>query len=113
MSREEKPHGPDGRSEALIQAGQRVHLALLNAIHLWAADTTDAESACCEDLLKGGTDKRSVEPRCPACPPGRLPEGWRRHLFRLAHAGSVEGGRLELCKSFTTSASSSTFLRAS
>ena len=45
------------------------------------------------------------------CPPGRLPEGRRRLLVRFAHGGSVEGGRLELCESFATSASSSAFLR--
>ncbi|HEX8632903.1 MAG TPA: tyrosine-type recombinase/integrase [Pyrinomonadaceae bacterium] len=37
---------------ALIQAAQGVDLALLNAIHLWAAATTDAESGCCNDLLR-------------------------------------------------------------
>jgi integrase len=52
MSREEKPQGPEKPSEALVTAGQGVDLALLNAIHLWAAATTDAESACCEELLK-------------------------------------------------------------
>jgi site-specific recombinase XerD len=39
-------------SQGLIPAGQTVNLALLNAIHLWAAATTDAESACCQDLLR-------------------------------------------------------------
>jgi site-specific recombinase XerD len=39
-------------SQGLISAGQTVNLALLNAIHLWAAATTDAESACCQDLLR-------------------------------------------------------------
>ena len=39
-------------TEALIPAGQAVDLALLNAIHLWAAATTDAESACRLDLLR-------------------------------------------------------------
>jgi integrase len=52
MSREEKQQEQEGRSEALVPIGQGVDLALLNAIHLWAAATTDAESACCEELLK-------------------------------------------------------------
>jgi integrase/recombinase XerC len=39
-------------SQALIPAGQTVDLALLNAIHLWAAATTAVDSACCEDLLR-------------------------------------------------------------
>ena len=38
--------------QALMPAGQTVDLALLNAIHLWAAATTNAESACCQDLLR-------------------------------------------------------------
>jgi integrase/recombinase XerC len=37
---------------ALIPADQTVDLPLLNAIHLWAAATTDAESACSQDLLR-------------------------------------------------------------
>lgn len=39
-------------SQALMPTGQTVDLALLNAIHLWAAATTDAESACRQDLLR-------------------------------------------------------------
>jgi integrase/recombinase XerC len=57
MSREEKAQEQEGRSEALVVAEQRVDLALLNAIHLWAAATTDSESNCCEELLKA---KRQV-----------------------------------------------------
>lgn len=52
MDREEIGQNPSEGSQALLKAGQRVDLALLNAIHLWAAATTDADSACCEDLLK-------------------------------------------------------------
>jgi integrase/recombinase XerC len=52
MSTEETGQRQGKGSQALIPAGQTVDLALLNAIHLWAAATTDAESACCEDLLR-------------------------------------------------------------
>jgi len=52
MSIEEPQQGREKQSQALQLAGQTVDLALLNAIHLWAAATTDAESACCEDLLR-------------------------------------------------------------
>ncbi|HKC66472.1 MAG TPA: tyrosine-type recombinase/integrase [Pyrinomonadaceae bacterium] len=52
MSREEIKQNPSEVSQALLKAVQMVDLALLNAIHLWAAATTDAESACCEELLK-------------------------------------------------------------
>ncbi|MBV9959322.1 MAG: tyrosine-type recombinase/integrase [Acidobacteria bacterium] len=52
MSIEEPQQDREKRSQALQLAGQTADLALLNAIHLWAAATTDAESACCEDLLR-------------------------------------------------------------
>jgi integrase/recombinase XerC len=52
MGIEEPQQGQEKQSQALQVAGQTVDLALLNAIHLWAAATTDAESACCEDLLR-------------------------------------------------------------
>jgi site-specific recombinase XerD len=52
MSTEEAGQTQGKGSQALIPAGQAVDLALLNAIHLWAAATTDAESACCQDLLR-------------------------------------------------------------
>lgn len=52
MSIEESQQGEDKQAQALQLSGQTVDLALLNAIHLWAAATTDAESACCLDLLR-------------------------------------------------------------
>src|SRR5438067_9626559 len=52
MSVEEPKQGWEEQPQALIPAGQTIDLALLNAIHLWAAATTDSESACCEDLLR-------------------------------------------------------------
>lgn len=52
MSTDEAGQARDERAQALIPAGQRLDLALLNAIHLWAAATTDAESACRQDLLR-------------------------------------------------------------
>lgn len=52
MSTEEAEQIEGEGSQALIPAGQTVDLALLNAIHLWAAATTDAESACRQDLLR-------------------------------------------------------------
>jgi site-specific recombinase XerD len=52
MSTNEAGQTPAEPSQDLIPAGQSVDLALFNAIHLWAAATTDAESACCLDLLR-------------------------------------------------------------
>lgn len=39
-------------TQGLIPTGRTGDLALQNAIHLWAAATTDAESACCQALLR-------------------------------------------------------------
>src|SRR5918993_2323050 len=52
MSTEEAGQTQDDGSQALIPAGQTLDLAVLNAIHLWATATTDAETACCRDLLR-------------------------------------------------------------
>jgi integrase len=52
MSAEESFEDTPGVTQAMIVAGRGGDLALQNAIHLWAAATTDAESACCEDLLR-------------------------------------------------------------
>ncbi len=52
MNTEEAGQAQGGSSKDLIPAGQTLDLALLNAIHLWAAATTDAESACRHDLLR-------------------------------------------------------------
>lgn len=52
MSIKETQKAQGGHSQAIVPAGQTVDLALQNAIHLWAVATTDAESACCEDLLR-------------------------------------------------------------
>lgn len=52
MSIEESFKDTPGATQAITVVGQGVDLALQNAIHLWAAATTDAESACCEDLLR-------------------------------------------------------------
>lgn len=52
MSIEEAEQTEREGAQALTPAGQPVDLALLNAIHLWAAATTDVDSACCEDLLR-------------------------------------------------------------
>jgi integrase/recombinase XerC len=52
MSTEESQQGEEKQSQALQVASLTVDPSLLNAIHLWAAATTDAESACCEDLLR-------------------------------------------------------------
>src|SRR5437868_908781 len=53
MGDQEAEKSQGGQPQALMLTGQTVDLALLNAIHLWAEATTDAESACRSDLLSG------------------------------------------------------------
>jgi site-specific recombinase XerD len=52
MSTEEAGQTQGEASQDIIPASQTVDLALINAIQLWAAATTDAESACRQDLLR-------------------------------------------------------------
>jgi site-specific recombinase XerD len=52
MNAEESFEDAPEANHAIAVAGQGVDLALQNAIHLWAAATTDAESTCCADLLR-------------------------------------------------------------
>lgn len=52
MSTEEAGQTQGQQPQTLTARSQTVDLALQNAIYLWAAGTTDAESACCEDLLR-------------------------------------------------------------
>jgi integrase len=84
MSREEKQQDVEKPSEALVVAGRGVDLALLNAIHLWAAATTDSESACCEDLLKAKRQAVSAFFAFSGKDPGEVSpldvQSWRQQL---------------------------------
>lgn len=92
MSAEESFKDKPRATQAIAVAGQGVDLALLNAIHLWASATTDAESACCEDLLKAKRLAVSSFFAFSGKHPGEVTpldvQGWRAQLeekgFKLA-----------------------------
>jgi integrase len=52
MSTDETAQKAPEPIQAITVAGQETDLALLNAIHLWATATTNAESHCRQELLK-------------------------------------------------------------
>jgi integrase/recombinase XerC len=91
-------------SQALIRAGQTVDLALLNAIHLWAAATTDAESACCQDLLK--SKRQAVSSFFVHCGkhPGEVTaldvQGWREVLEGKGFKQATVYARISRLSSF-------------
>ncbi len=106
MSAQETGPAQAEGSEALIQQGQTVDLALLNAIHLWAAATTDAESACCAELLRS---KRGAVASFFAHA-GKSPDevtaldvlGWRDHLEGKGFKPATVYARISRLSSFYT-----------
>ena len=104
MSREEKPQEQEGRSEALVAVGQGVDLALLSAIHLWAAATTDAESACCEELLKAKRQAVSSFFSFAGKDPGEISpldvQEWRRQLEEKGFKQATVYARISRLSSF-------------
>jgi integrase/recombinase XerC len=106
MSIEEAEQSPGKESQALIQAGQTVDLALLNAIHLWAAATTDAESACRQDLLR--SKRQAVSSFFTHCGkhPGEVTaldvQGWRDALEGKGFKPATVYARVSRLSSFYT-----------
>ncbi|MET0646499.1 MAG: tyrosine-type recombinase/integrase [Pyrinomonadaceae bacterium] len=93
-------------SGALIPAGQTVDLALLNAIHLWAAATTDVESACRQDLIR--SKRQAVSSFFAHC--GKHPsevtaldvQGWRDALEGKGFKPATVYARISRLSSFYT-----------
>jgi integrase/recombinase XerC len=106
MSTEEAGRTHGEGSQALIQAGQTVNLALLNAIHLWAAATTDAESACRQDLLR--SKRQAVSSFFAHCGkhPGEVTaldvQGWRDALEGKGFKHATVYARISRLSSFYT-----------
>jgi integrase len=104
MSTEETQETQGEASQALIPAGQTVDLALLNAIHLWAAATTDVESACCQDLLR--SKRQAVSSFFTHC--GKHPgdvtaldvQGWRDALEGKGFKPATVYARISRLSSF-------------
>jgi integrase/recombinase XerC len=106
MNTEEAAQTQAGGAQALVPAGQTVNLALLNAIHLWAAATTDAESACRQDLLK--SKRQAVSSFFAHCGkhPGEVTaldvQGWRDALEGKGFKPATVYARLSRLSSFYT-----------
>jgi integrase len=106
MSIEEPQQGQEKQSQALQLAGQTVDLALLNAIHLWAVATTDAESACCEDLLRSKRQAVSSFFAHSGKHPGEVTaldvQGWRDALEGKGFKPATVYARISRLSSFYT-----------
>ena len=104
MSIEEPQQGNDERSQALRLAGQSVDLAVLNAIHLWAAATTNAESACCDDLLKAKRQAVSSFFAHAGKHPGEVTaldvQNWREALEEKGYKPATVYARISRLSSF-------------
>jgi integrase/recombinase XerC len=106
MSTEEARQAQGEGTQALIPAGQTVGLALLNAIHLWAAATTDAESACRQDLLR--SKRQAVSSFFAHCckHPGEVTaldvQGWRDALEGKGFKPATVYARVSRLSSFYT-----------
>src|SRR5918997_5222652 len=106
MSIEEPQQDREKQSQALQLAGKTVDLALQNAIHLWAAATTDAESACCQDLLR--SKRQAVSSFFSHCGkhPGEVTaldvQGWRDALEGKGFKPATVYARVSRLSSFYT-----------
>ncbi|MCA1634461.1 MAG: tyrosine-type recombinase/integrase [Acidobacteria bacterium] len=104
MSAEEAGQTQGEQPQALIPAGQTVDLALLNAIHLWAAATTDAESACSNDLLRSKRQAVSSFFTFVGKHPGEVTaldvQGWRTLLEEKGFKPATVYARISRLSSF-------------
>lgn len=106
MSTEEAGQTRGEGSQALARVEQTVDLALLNAIQLWAAATTDAESACRQDLL--GSKRQAVSSFFAHCGkhPGEVSaldvQGWRDALEGKGLKPATVYARVSRLSSFYT-----------
>lgn len=104
MSREDLEQNQSEGSQALLRVGQRVDLALLNAIHLWATATTDVESACCEELLKAKRQAVSSFFIFAGKDPGEISpldvQNWRQQLEEQGFKPATVYARVSRLSSF-------------
>lgn len=106
MSTREVTQTQGMKYQALVPAGQTVDLALLNAIHLWAMATTNAESACRQDLLR--SKRQAVSSFFAHCGkhPGEVTaldvQGWRDALEGKGFKPATVYARVSRLSSFYT-----------
>jgi site-specific recombinase XerD len=104
MSTEETAQDVPESAQAIAVAGQGTHLALLNAIHLWAVATTDAESQCRQDLLKAKRAAAASFFSYASLNPAEVKpadvERWRAHLEERGFKPSTVYARVSRLSSF-------------
>src|SRR5215207_7931654 len=106
MNTEEAAETQGKETQALIPAGQTIDLALLNAIHLWAAAITDSESACRQDLLRSKRQAVSSFFTHAGKHPGEVTaldvQGWRDALEGKGFKPATVYARISRLSSFYT-----------
>src|ERR1700755_321782 len=104
MSTEDTVQDAPESAHAIAVSGQGTDLALLNAIHLWAVATTDAESQCRQDLLKAkraaATSFFSHASLHPAEVGPADVERWRAHLEGRGFKPATVYARISRLSSF-------------
>jgi site-specific recombinase XerD len=96
-------HDPE-TAQSLAVAGRGHDLALLNAIHLWAVATTDAESHCRRELLNAKREAvasffRHVSRHPAEVKPADV-ERWRAHLEERGFKPATVYARISRLSSF-------------
>lgn len=103
MSTEETAQDAPESARAIAVSGQGTDLALLNAIHIWAVATTDAESQCRQDLLKAKRAAASFFSHASLHPAEVGPadvERWRAHLEERGFKPTTIYARISRLSSF-------------
>jgi len=104
MSTEETARDVPKPAEAITTAGQGTDLSLLNAIHLWAVATTDAESHCRRELLKAKREAVASFYKHVSMHPAEVRpadvERWRAHLEGRGFKPATVYARISRLSSF-------------
>ena len=104
MSTKDKAQDAPEPAQAITVAGQGTDLALLNAIHLWATATTDAESHCRQELLKAKREAVASFFKHISLHPAEIRpadvERWRAHLEERGFKPATVYARISRLSSF-------------
>jgi integrase len=104
MSTEETAEAAAEPTQTIAVAGQGTELALLNAIHLWAIATTDAESHCRQELLKAKREAIASFFKYVMLHPAEVKpadvERWRTHLEERGFKPATVYARISRLSSF-------------
>lgn len=104
MSTEETSKAAAEPIQTIAVAGQGTDLALLNAIHLWAIATTNAESHCRQELLKAKREGVASFFKHLSLHPAEVRpadvERWRAHLEERGFKPATVYARISRLSSF-------------